>query len=130
MILRLPAGYDTEIGGGGVVLSGGFRQRVALARAVFGNPSLVLLDEPGSNLDTEGDQALAECVAQLKRRGTTVVIISHRAASLATVDKILVLRDGAVEVFSERSEFLRRLNVPATTALPREEGAAETAATG
>lgn len=130
MILRLPAGYDTEIGGGGVVLSGGFRQRVALARAVFGNPSLVLLDEPGSNLDTEGDQALAECVAQLKRRGTTVVIISHRAASLATVDKILVLRDGAVEVFSERSEFLRRLNVRATTALPREEGAAETAATG
>lgn len=131
MILRLPEGYDTQVGEGGAVLSGGFRQRVGLARAIFGNPSLVLLDEPSSNLDTEGDQALVECVAQLKRRGTTVVIVSHRAASLSTVDKILILRDGAVEVFSDRGEFMRRLNrPPVATALPRDEGAAGTAVAG
>lgn len=130
MILRLSNGYDTEVGDGGAVLSGGFRQRVGLARAIFGNPSLVLLDEPSSNLDNEGDQALSECIAQLKRRGTTVVIVSHRAASLSTVDKILILRDGTVEVFSERAEFMRRLNRPVATALPKDEGAADAAATG
>lgn len=130
MILRLPNGYDTEVGEGGAVLSGGFRQRVGLARAIFGNPSLVLLDEPSSNLDNDGDLALSTCVAQLKQRGTTVVIVSHRAASLSTVDKILILRDGAVEVFSERAEFMRRLNRPATTALPSNEEAADAAAAG
>ena len=130
MILRLPNGYDTYVGEGGEVLSGGFRQRVGLARAIFGDPSFVLLDEPSSNLDTEGDQALAECVAQLKRRGTTTIIVSHRAASLATVDKILILRDGAVEVFSERAEFMRRLNRPATAALPTREEPPATAAQG
>jgi PrtD family type I secretion system ABC transporter len=121
MILRLPNGYDTQVGEGGAVLSGGFRQRVGLARAIFGDPSFVLLDEPSSNLDTEGDQALVECVAQLKRRGTTTVIVSHRAASLATVDKILIIRDGTMEVFSDRSEFMRRLNRPAAPSLPRDE---------
>jgi ATP-binding cassette subfamily B protein len=130
MIVRLPNGYDTYVGEGGAVLSGGFRQRVGLARAIFGDPSFVLLDEPSSNLDTEGDQALAECVAQLKRRGTTTIIVSHRAASLATVDKILILRDGAVEVFSDKAEFMRRLNRPATTALPSREEAPNATAQG
>jgi len=129
MILRLPNGYETDVSGNGMVLSGGLRQRIALARAVFGNPSLVLLDEPSSNLDSEGDQALTECITQLKRRGTTVVVVSHRAASLSAVDKILILRDGAVEVFSERAEFLRRLNRhPAATELPNDERAADVAA--
>lgn len=126
MILRLPQGYDTQVGEGGAILSGGFRQRVGLARAIFGGPSLVLLDEPSSNLDTEGDQALIECIAQLKRNGVTVIVVSHRAASLATVDKILIIRDGAVEVFSDRAEFMRRLNRP-TAALQQDTGAAGTA---
>ena len=113
MILRLPHGYETQVGEGGAILSGGYRQRIALARAVFGNPSLVLLDEPSSNLDSDGDRALADCMAHLKERGTTVVIISHRPATLGAVDKILILRDGAVEVFGDRSETLARLKRPA-----------------
>ena len=112
MILHLPNGYDTQVGEGGAVLSGGYRQRIALARAVFGSPSLVILDEPSSNLDAEGDQALTECVVQLTKQGTTVLIISHRPTTLATVDKVLILRDGAVEIFGERAEVIAKLNRP------------------
>ena len=120
MILRLPEGYDTQVGEGGEILSGGFRQRVGLARAIFGTPSLVLLDEPSSNLDNEGDQALVACAAALKVIGTTVIMVSHRAATVSNVDKILILRDGGVELFSDRAEFMRRLNRPpqATAELP------------
>jgi ATP-binding cassette subfamily C protein len=71
-----------------------------------------VLDEPSSNLDTEGDQALTECIVHLKQQGTTVVIISHRPATLATMDKILILRDGAVDMFGERAEIISRLNPP------------------
>jgi ATP-binding cassette subfamily C protein/ATP-binding cassette subfamily C exporter for protease/lipase/ATP-binding cassette subfamily C protein EexD len=113
MILRLPQGYQTQVGEGGAVLSGGYRQRIALARAVFGRPSLVVLDEPSSNLDADGDAALGTCIAQLKRDGTTIIIVSHRPATLAAVDKILVLRDGAVEAFDERLDVLARLAQPA-----------------
>jgi ATP-binding cassette, subfamily C, type I secretion system permease/ATPase len=109
LILRLPQGYDTPVGEGGAVLSGGYRQRIALARAVYGDPSLVVLDEPSSNLDGDGDIALAHCVAELKQRGATVVIVSHRPNTIGVADKLLVLKDGAVEMFGARSEVLARL---------------------
>lgn len=109
MILRLPQGYDTQIGEGGALLSGGMRQRVALARAVFGAPSLVVLDEPNSNLDAEGDGALTECLMQLRQRGTTTVVISHRPGLLNIVDKVLFVRDGTLEMFGPREEVLARL---------------------
>lgn len=109
MILRLPDGYNTQVGEGGAVLSGGYRQRIGLARAVFGIPSLVVLDEPSSNLDTDGDQALAACLAGLKALGTTVIVVSHRPVTLGKVDKILFLKHGAVEAFGPRTEIAAKL---------------------
>ena len=121
MILRLPNGYETQVGEGGAVLSGGYRQRIGLARAVFGSPSLVVLDEPSSNLDSDGDAALADCILQLKKRGTTVVIISHRPSTLGVVDKILVLSDGVAEMFGPRAEIMSRL----TRAVPMPRGSGQ-----
>lgn len=112
IILRLPKGYDTNLGEGGAVLSGGVRQRIALARAVYGNPSLVLLDEPSSNLDADGDAALLACIAELKRRGTTVVMVTHRPNTLSVVDTLLVLKDGMVEAIGPRQEVMARLVRP------------------
>jgi len=112
MILRLPNGYDTQVGEGGAVLSGGYRQRIGLARAVYGNPSLVVLDEPSSNLDSDGDSALTNCVISLKQSRATVIIISHRPATIGVVDKVLVLRDGVAELFGPRAEVMARLTRP------------------
>ncbi|WP_429820626.1 type I secretion system permease/ATPase [Ensifer sp. B1-9] len=112
IILRLPKGYDTNLGEGGAVLSGGVRQRIALARAVYGDPSLVLLDEPSSNLDADGDAALLACIAELKRRGTTVVMVTHRPNTLSVVDTLLVLKDGMVEAMGPRQEVMARLVRP------------------
>lgn len=109
LVLRLPQGYDTAVGEGGAVLSGGYRQRLALARAVFGDPRFVVLDEPSSNLDHEGDLGLMNCIAQLKQRGVTVVLVSHRPSTIGAVDKILVLRDGAVEMFGARVDVMAKL---------------------
>ena len=109
LVLRLPDGYDTEIGPGGTRLSGGQRQRIALARAVFGRPKLVILDEPNSNLDSEGEAALSNMLKLLKERGTTVVIISHRPHILGMVDDILILRDGQVEALGKAGDVVPRL---------------------
>jgi ABC-type protease/lipase transport system fused ATPase/permease subunit len=112
MILRLPEGYDTQIGPGGGALSGGERQRIALARAVFGDPRLVLLDEPNANLDNDGEQALLNAIDVLKKRGATTVVVAHRASILRSVDKVLVLREGAVQMVGPRDEILAKLSAP------------------
>ena len=104
LILRLPRGYETAVGEGGANLSGGIRQRIGLARAVYASPSLVVLDEPSSSLDADGDVALGDCLLQLKKKGVTVVVISHRPASIASADKLLFLKEGSVELFKPRHE--------------------------
>ena len=109
MILRLPQGYDTEIGDGGQHLSGGQRQLIGLARALYGAPKLVVLDEPNSNLDGDAEQALIRGIEALKRQGVTVVLVSHRPTLVQGVDKVLLMRDGAVEAFGPRAEVLKRL---------------------
>jgi PrtD family type I secretion system ABC transporter len=110
MILRLHNGYDTQIGEGGAGLSGGQRQRIALARALYGEPRLVVLDEPNANLDAEGETALMKALAGMRELGVTLIIVTHRPSLLASVDKVLVLREGAVEMFGPRSEVLARVS--------------------
>jgi len=112
MVLRLADGYETQVGEGGMTLSGGYRQRIGLARAVFGHPSLVVLDEPSSNLDAEGEAALSECILKLKQNKVTVILVSHRPSTVAVVDKILLLIDGVVEAYGPRAEILARLSAP------------------
>ena len=109
MILRLPKGYDSEIGDSGQALSPGQRQRIGLARALYGKPRLVVLDEPNANLDTDGDEALLRSLRGLKEEGITVLIIAHRPSLLGGVDKLLVLREGAVEMFGARAEIMARI---------------------
>jgi ABC-type protease/lipase transport system fused ATPase/permease subunit len=125
MVLGLPQGYETQIGDGGAQLSGGQRQRIALARAVFGNPSVVVLDEPNSNLDGEGEAALSACLRRLKDCGATVIIISHRIAVLNGVDKLLHLDSGTVDAFGPRVGVMNRLRQSLGMQRPRATSAAE-----
>ncbi len=111
MILDLPQGYDTEIGDGGAWLSGGQRQRIGLARALYGDPKLLVLDEPSSSLDTIAENRLIETLAALKGK-TTVVLVTHRLNLLGLADKVLLLRDGAVGSYGPRDEVMTRLSRP------------------
>jgi ABC-type protease/lipase transport system fused ATPase/permease subunit len=106
LILQLPQGYDTPIGEGGAFLSAGQRQREALARALYGNPRLVVLDEPNSNLDAEGETALIESIRRMKTDKVTLVIVTHRSTLLSAMDRVVVLRDGAIEKFGTPAEVL------------------------
>lgn len=112
LILRLPKGYDTQIGEGGAALSGGTRQRVALARALYGDPRLIILDEPNANLDDEGDRALHRAIAEMKKAGRTVIVITHKPQMLAVVDKILVMSFGLTLAFGPRDAVLQSLRGP------------------
>ena len=112
MILQFAEGYDTPIGRSGQNLSGGQRQRLALARALYGDPALVVLDEPNASLDTDGERALAASFQGLKDKGCTVIVISHRPNALVVADKVLVLRDGRVDKFGPRDDVLPRLVRP------------------
>lgn len=109
LIATFPQGYETIVAADGAPLSGGQKQRIALARAFFGNPKFVVLDEPNSNLDTNGENALARALIHAKKQGITTVTITQRPALLQCVDKILVLKDGAVAMFGERTDVLQAL---------------------
>jgi PrtD family type I secretion system ABC transporter len=109
LILQLPQAYDTRVGEGGLKLSGGQRQRIGLARALYGNPFLVVLDEPNSNLDSQGEAALARAIAAVRLRGGIAIIIAHRSSALTMVDKVLVLNEGRAQAFGARDKIFPQL---------------------
>lgn len=119
MILRMPNGYQTEVGPHGIRISRGQRQRIALARALFGNPALIVLDEPNTGLDSDGEMALFNVLHHLKERGCTVILVSHQTNLLRTADHIAFMHDGAVKMFGTRDEVLGTLGgQPKPTVVP------------
>ena len=109
LILQFPQGYDTQIGDAGSGLSGGQKQRIGLARALYGDPALVVLDEPNSNLDDAGEASLSRAIIAMRQAGKTVIIISHRPSILQTTNKLLLLRDGMVHAFGPTDQVLKAL---------------------
>ena len=117
LIVRLPEGYETKIGERGAALSAGQRQRVALARALYRDPFLVVLDEPNSNLDSDGEEALTQAISGVRSRGGIAIVIAHRANAIAAVDQVLVLSQGRQQAFGPRDEILRQILRPAAPPL-------------
>ncbi|MBN9064620.1 MAG: hypothetical protein BGP06_21600 [Rhizobiales bacterium 65-9] len=114
MILRLPDGYQTRIGESGAALSTGQRQRVALARALYGDPFLVVLDEPNSDLDAEGEAALTAAIKGVRERGGVVLVIAHRPSAIAAVDLLAVMANGTMQAFGPKDEVLRKIGPQAS----------------
>ncbi len=109
LILHMPKGYDTLLGDGGAGLSGGQKQRLGLARAMYGDPSVIVLDEPNSNLDDAGEQALVAAINDLRQRGKTIVLITHRTSIIGITSKLLLLRDGMIQMFGPSKDVLQKL---------------------
>lgn len=109
MVVHLPKGYDTEVGPGGAALSGGQRQRIGLARALYGDPRVVILDEPNSNLDAEGETILQQALSQLKQEGVTMIVVTHRRQLVAPADKLLVMRDGYIALYGPARDVVAKL---------------------
>ena len=120
LIVRLPQGYETRIGEGGMALSGGQRQRIALARALYRDPFLVVLDEPNSNLDGEGEQALTQAIANVRARGGIAVVIAHRPSALAAVDQVLVMAGGEAKAFGPKEQIMRPAAQPSPAPQPQQ----------
>jgi PrtD family type I secretion system ABC transporter len=118
LVLHLPDGYDSDIGESGSMLSAGQRQRVALARALYGDPFLVVLDEPNSNLDAEGEEALTQSIMGVRARGGIVVVVAHRGNVLASVDQMMVINQGRVQFAGPKDEVLAKLRRPAAAPAP------------
>ncbi|CAH0137755.1 Type I secretion system ATP-binding protein PrsD [Massilia sp. Bi118] len=127
MILHLPEGYDTQLGDGGAGLSGGQKQRLGLARAMYGDPALIVLDEPNSNLDETGEQALVHAVMDLRQHGKTIVLITHRTSAIGATTKLLLMRDGTVQAFGPTKDVLAALNDANQKALAQQQAAQQAA---
>ena len=109
MILNMPEGYDTPLGEGGAGLSGGQKQRLGLARAMYDDPSVIVLDEPNSNLDDVGEQALLAALIDLRKRGKTIVLITHRTSIISVTSKLLLLQDGTAKMFGPTNQVIEAL---------------------
>jgi ATP-binding cassette subfamily C exporter for protease/lipase len=128
LILHFPEGYDTKLGDGGAGLSGGQKQRLGLARAMYDDPSLIVLDEPNSNLDEAGEQALVNAVLDLRQRGKTIVLITHRPSAISVTTKLLLMNDGGVQMFGPTKDVLAALNEANQKALAAQQAAQRAAA--